>query len=104
MSSVEFTAGADPGDPPLIQVVILVLIVVCVLIVLAVAAYFLLKCVSGYQFADPSKDGVSHATTRQMDTGNLIPPLFYTEGLRDPLMQEDLRERPPAIEPMGTHL
>jgi hypothetical protein len=23
----------------------------------------------------------------------LIPPLFYTEGLRDPLMQEDLRER-----------
>jgi hypothetical protein len=24
---------------------------------------------------------------------NLIPPLFYTEGLRDPLMQEDLRDR-----------
>jgi hypothetical protein len=26
--------------------------------------------------------------------GSLIPPLFYTEDLRDPLMQEDLRERP----------
>jgi hypothetical protein len=24
--------------------------------------------------------------------GYLIPPVFYTEGLRDPLMQEDLRE------------
>jgi hypothetical protein len=23
----------------------------------------------------------------------LIPPVFYTEGLRDPLMQEDLRDR-----------
>jgi hypothetical protein len=26
-------------------------------------------------------------------TEHLIPPLFYTEGLRDPLQQEDLRDR-----------
>lgn len=25
-------------------------------------------------------------------TRNLIPPVFYTEGMRDPLKQEDLRE------------
>ena len=25
-------------------------------------------------------------------TSNLIPPVFYTEDMRDPLLQEDLRE------------
>jgi hypothetical protein len=30
---------------------------------------------------------------------NLIPPLFYTEGLRDPLMQEDLRDHLRGVEP-----
>jgi hypothetical protein len=29
---------------------------------------------------------------------NLIPPLFYTEGLRDPLMQEDLRDHLRALD------
>jgi hypothetical protein len=35
---------------------------------------------------------------------DLIPPLFYTEDLRDPLMQEDLRDRITARRPSDTVL
>ena len=31
--------------------------------------------------------------TRSDSTMNLIPPIFYTEDMRDPLYQEDLRDK-----------
>ena len=40
------------------------------------------------------KCGKHKDMNRESDsTMNLIPPIFYTEDMRDPLYQEDLREK-----------
>jgi hypothetical protein len=34
-----------------------------------------------------------HPSSAAPNTGNLIPPVFLTEDMRDPLLQDDLRDQ-----------
>jgi hypothetical protein len=94
-----FTAAPAPGD---IDTEMLIIILVAFVFLIALA--LLLLCLCRTRARDRPAN-VSMLVTDPAPSGNsvesLIPPLFYTEDLRDPLMQEDLRDRVIALRGTG---
>lgn len=66
-----------------------IVIVVCISCVLLTLSSLLGLVI--YILSDRCKTKESQAS--QHPINNLIPPIYYTDGLKDPLQQEDLVER-----------
>jgi hypothetical protein len=76
----------------------LLVIIICVVLLALCVVIVLFCCRRRWEpHPEPKAPEAPRApeqpTSANPAVANLIPPLFYTEGLRDPLMQEDLRER-----------
>jgi hypothetical protein len=72
---------------PLVSIIILILIVIAALFLLCLLVALTFSLCRRYQarrIIDRIHPGV---------TDNLIPPIFFTDRLQDPLHQEDLREK-----------
>jgi hypothetical protein len=91
-----FSASAIPGDIST-ETLLIILAAFVFLVVLALVLLCLCRTRSPVP-VDPSMLVTYPAVPPSGSTvENLIPPLFYTEDLRDPLMQEDLRDRVIAL-------
>jgi hypothetical protein len=80
----------DQGGGPLLLTVALVLVLG--MVVIAILCFCRARVLAKAQTVPVSL--ASRAHPEGFDSvADLIPPLFYTEGLRDPLKQEDLHDR-----------
>jgi hypothetical protein len=98
MDSGLFTAGPLPEE---IEMETFLYIVVGVSLFLLFAIVLVCACRRRWNSPGPTKASTALEIPSHTHNGvpNLIPPLFYTEGLCDPLMQEDLRDRLRHVEP-----
>jgi heme/copper-type cytochrome/quinol oxidase subunit 2 len=99
MESEAFSARAEPFGHST-ETFLIILAAMVFVIVLALV----LLCLCRTRRSAPTNDlSLSAHDQTGVWTANpvelLIPPLFYTEGLRDPLMQEDLRDRVTTVQP-----
>jgi hypothetical protein len=94
MESETFTATIDPPTHGT-ETFLIILAALVFLIVLALVLLCLCRARKGVPRIDDLSLSATDQTRSQIENPVelLIPPLFYTEGLRDPLMQEDLRDR-----------
>lgn len=86
--------SSPPGPKPLDATTILPVILSVILIAIVVMMIVLCICKSrSCKHERDSTDVGAHSPLHP--TSKLIPPVFYTEDMRDPLLQEDLREHMP---------
>jgi hypothetical protein len=93
--SISATASSRFTAPPSSLNLTVYIIATCLVIVL-IATCIIVGCLcrsSPNQNIEASMPDSEAGPLSQAATLNLIPPVFYTVGLRDPLMQEDLREK-----------
>jgi hypothetical protein len=88
-----------PLTPDESSSVVFELIVVILCVGIAAACVFIVlfccrrRCEGNADAKGPELPAAPEPPAPNPAVADLIPPLFYTEGLRDPLMQEDLRDR-----------
>jgi hypothetical protein len=93
MNTEFFTPTAGPAAHGTETFLIVVAAVVFV-VVLSLVLVCLCRTRGTHEVPDLSLSAADQTPAHGSDPIELlIPPLFYTEGLRDPLMQEDLRDR-----------
>jgi hypothetical protein len=91
-SALGLYTDSNSGGPTAMMTVIIVCAVV-VVAVMCIAVFFCCRSSHRHRAADPALQDAKCMQQFHSATSDLIPPVFYTEGLRDPLMQEDLREK-----------
>ena len=71
--------------------IVLISLSVILAILICIAIY--LCCCWGKCSKKPQYDTLDDPETKSKNSDALIPPVFYTTDLKDPLHQEDLREK-----------
>jgi hypothetical protein len=83
----------DPNSGGTAMVAVVVACTIVVVMALCIAVFFCCWSRNRHRALDSTLQDTKSMQQFQSATSDLIPPVFYTEGLRDPLMQEDLREK-----------
>jgi hypothetical protein len=92
METDAFTATPSEDHKTAILLIVIASLIFVILIVLILIC--LCRWKGGFSKTSDAGMSASDLSVRSNNpVENLIPPLFYTENLRDPLMQEDLSDR-----------
>jgi hypothetical protein len=89
----ELGLSPDPNSGSPTATVVIIVCTVVLIVALSVAIFFFCRSSQRRRAVDSSLQDARSMQQYHSATSDLIPPVFYTEGLRDPLMQEDLREK-----------
>jgi hypothetical protein len=104
MASFPFSAEPMGQD---IESEAFIIVMACLAFLLLLAIVIVCLCRRHAQAAAAPPSDAATAVPLQTHSAssvaNLIPPLFYTEDLRDPLMQEDLRDHLRALDAPPIH-